>query len=1261
MARPSFATRFCSLGVVVALLIQLGIPHPKASAQNSNFESRSQKALAITRELSKCKHNSQDQRQFLDQIKSGLTQAVAAGAAGASNGSSNAAGANNSESCAIDGSKLSQFQAQIQKIQAAANSQYAGQVDLKSAQAFSRELRNQVLRNAIVSHVDAAYRYPFANQIRKVESTVEWFCGNQCNEAEKSELKTLVGNYRDGFQKSQRSFATESEAQAELNRKLGLINERHAEIFQDFKARKKLEAQEARQNAQLNRTRPAIDTMVDTRKIEMDRRNYFDRLDRAEQAELQARYSATFYHYTQSGVGLLMYTAAFRNSKALGAPGSLKAPQGLVSKGVHEVLKDTHALAQRTIKQHESFAAAKSVTDQNLSPLLEAFKTNPVAAGQVLLAHPEWTALICGLMVKIESQDQTKRNQGKALEVLAWGGMILGGVLIATGVLSAAGLALGAASASAISTLTLVNIGVGLGSTALNTAYTVDRKNTLRVESMQIQQSKNSGTSSASIGDQLIEQYGGELKSLPSNSKLVFQGVMSVLPFGVNKLAAPLARATTQWGAKSPTVAKLLDWTAAAKTNPKLASGLDVLNFSCGALQVSECEQLLTAFQVLPLKRQQGILENPKLLKEFTSAHFAKNQVKSASTFSQVKPSAEAQKTFDEFDLKLSRVGSITVKDQGKSGTCVLHAGCNYFKLNGDIPEGAELDVQQLDGLRIWERTKLAILKARVAPEPEKTVQGILDEGNFADDGLNTIVLRTPRLLDESSVPRLPAMFQEKQRAALEKELAGLLADEKLNRKEKLDRLDAIMTKYYGKFEFDRPTHQALANKKFEIFRMGETPFFHENSSFNFKTSTTPSYLAKITEVDSGSPHLGILEHTEGVSRQVSAVAAEGNQSLVQQILSKPMTRDEALVEKEAFYMDVDGMFKRVRFIAKNHLGYVVQPIVPGSKAFVLPEHLNLFGVPSVDVASKTKNMRGTLSVSAKKWVQANDRSKAPAKQIEAIIEERLRQDKPLIITVDGFGYDHANGTLNAEGGEGGHAMVIVGAKKNGGQLDELLLLNSWGQDQGNQGYYRVKWQELVRRESFAVISETQATDAAGSGVPATRALANDRLDAPPDVRPSTLSIQKLKQQARDAVDYLNPKVWIERYRESHAKSKREPVVEFDSYEHARNYVFNFKPLESLGFTLPNSNEWKRYFSRLPASKAAGKVTGWEQTLQNGSHARIRLDYSPELGTHYNIEVRHLKPNGGFEHVKLAVPFKCGNQACGEQEYQKIIERMNKR
>ena len=145
---------------------------------------------------------------------------------------------------------------------------------------------------------------------------------------------------------------------------------------------------------------------------------------------------------------------------------------------------------------------------------------------------------------------------------------------------------------------------------------------------------------------------------------------------------------------------------------------------------------------------------------------------------------------------------------------------------------------------------------------------------------------------------------------------------------------------------------------------------------------------------------------------------------------------------------------------------------------------------------------------------------------------------------------------------------------------------------------------------------------------------------------------------SKHADEMLDVSNWVRESRRHHFKKLGDPTVNLSSIERARKYAYEFPGLTRLGFGPVNKIAWKRVYGRMEVSRSLGKFIGWERKLPNGNWARVRIDYSPSQGAHYNIEVRVKDISGVYESHNLAVAFSCAERPCTEADYAKMLERM---
>jgi hypothetical protein len=153
------------------------------------------------------------------------------------------------------------------------------------------------------------------------------------------------------------------------------------------------------------------------------------------------------------------------------------------------------------------------------------------------------------------------------------------------------------------------------------------------------------------------------------------------------------------------------------------------------------------------------------------------------------------------------------------------------------------------------------------------------------------------------------------------------------------------------------------------------------------------------------------------------------------------------------------------------------------------------------------------------------------------------------------------------------------------------------------------------------------------------------------------LNLQARCKDLEKAADYLNSKNILKAYK----GQGKEPSIKLLDVNQARAYTYKHPALDELGFGSPSANtlsDWKPYKSRLEKSSFYNKKIGYEKKLPDGSSARVRLDWDPETGGHYNIEIFKAKIDGKSENLKLKVEFDCMGKKCTQGEILKMVEKL---
>ncbi|UXR64799.1 tolA protein [Bdellovibrio bacteriovorus] len=149
----------------------------------------------------------------------------------------------------------------------------------------------------------------------------------------------------------------------------------------------------------------------------------------------------------QAGTELLLYTKAIRERKNKDI---------IVRKDIVTAFKEV----DDELKIHADYLkdSVKKDVDEALQSLLV---TNPAASAQYLMENPGAMGMVCKLL---QDYDRKARNKETLDKAIFWGGLVVGGVLLATGIGAGAGAAVLSGTAAA-GTLTTVAAGAALAGT----------------------------------------------------------------------------------------------------------------------------------------------------------------------------------------------------------------------------------------------------------------------------------------------------------------------------------------------------------------------------------------------------------------------------------------------------------------------------------------------------------------------------------------------------------------------------------------------------------------------------------------------------------------------------------------------------------------------------------------------------------------------------------------------------------------------------
>ncbi|MBU6153696.1 MAG: hypothetical protein KGP28_05280 [Bdellovibrionales bacterium] len=715
---------------------------------------------------------------------------------------------------------------------------------------------------------------------------------------------------------------------------------------------------------------------------------------------------------------------------------------------------------------------------------------SPAAAGAVLnelsdFLDPTSTAnLYCKSFKRIADQAKLDQNMQNAV---VWGGLIVGGVLMVTGIGAAVGGAL-AASAAAAATATTVGGyafigGLALGATTLG-FESVDAVNKYDSYRSSVH-SVFTGNSDGKGAQQLEEEYQAFIDA--RNNAALSAGFMIVDIAGLGQINdikrlrnlkalyqnEELLKTLKLSGVHPSEIEKtLLEMSANPKMVEDFLSGKSVRSASAGSEKGPA--------EVISTQAEGG--KRPLLEKPLPSASAGVTSSREGFLkFIGWDPQGRARKKLlNEYDLTADGVRNHRVRDQGQSGTCSVHAACSMLEMNGALPKGKTIDLQYVDGLRIWERMNGLFLNGQSA-DAAADVKGILGEGNYDRDILDLFAERAPPLISIEDAAKPQRMFQKTERADLQKELIAIL-DSKDGIEHQQKMLDQVMRKYYGDVRVDRSVRKSVKGGEFVLLRHSDGNVMKNPE---LKSVNTQDLNKRMFSKD-----------VDYFPKVVDEISEEGSLVRGQTIFGSSKTQDLTVIKEEVegflhnlapvsgeantkgrtLYMKVEGVYKRVSRdpdtgVLKDYNGNPIPAEKQGGLFMPKDETYGDVSFPGKDVVmsrveSRYPVMRGRSSTA----LNFNE-ALTGIGRIESEIIDQLSSGKSIYATFAETGYQAKGGLHHSPEAKGLHAMVIVGAKLNpDGSLKEILLANSWGKDAGKQGFYSLPWGEDVKKQLVQII-----------------------------------------------------------------------------------------------------------------------------------------------------------------------------------------------
>lgn len=139
----------------------------------------------------------------------------------------------------------------------------------------------------------------------------------------------------------------------------------------------------------------------------------------------------------------------------------------------------------------------------------------------------------------------------------------------------------------------------------------------------------------------------------------------------------------------------------------------------------------------------------------------------------------------------------------------------------------------------------------------------------------------------------------------------------------------------------------------------------------------------------------------------------------------------------------------------------------------------------------------------------------------------------------------------------------------------------------------------------------------------------------------------------------MNGEKFMEAYKKhKSAGNKDELRVVVDDVNQARKMAYLFPALKDMGFPSVGGKGWEPFKVTMDKSSLKGMQSGWQMKNANGDIARVRLDFDPNKGGHYNIEVFKKGPQGK-EPYKLSIEFNCNGKPCTGDQIKKMAKNFN--
>ena len=637
---------------ILSLILESALPL-SALADGPGFDARIKNALQAKAVLASCAKSINDRRGLIQQLESGLVSGVSSAP----------------ETCQTNPMIGTQFQKFLKDFKKVAPSTASLKTNVSSASEvkLASELRMQSLRNSLMTYLDAEVRYdldaPKPQTYFKSATAVKLFCSDSkghdtCTEGERAELGKIVADYRTSFNRLGLKPSKPSEVKKDLNTWFDALNQAYAPVAAANQRANQVsfgptfDPNHPNQYATRDETANIVRPYENRVKAQIVKNEVIPELKKYKETERR------FLEDSEQGFGVLLYTKAMRSVLDKQAPGSKKIPSdATIRSAVREVRSESLNLAHDVNSELVSTIANQSAGKKFLgsagtaaayllSPVTtlifgnpfdlkksikKMLKTNPVAAGQVLTAHPELATEVCAIAKEIASDDAIDHYTQKGLQVVTWGGMIVGGVMIATGVFSPAGalvetasvagaeaIALEAtataglgATSSAIATLGVVNQALGYSALIGNSLYLVKHHQDLKEGIASNQRGLITGN-----GGSLAELKSLEYQKSREGIEVAETAAMILVPLGLSKAGSLFRNVKLLEGTRAAALFEEMS-AVGSRLKPKELAMLKSVELACAAMDQKTCAVLAGMLHSKPLPEQRKILSSTENLEKF--------------------------------------------------------------------------------------------------------------------------------------------------------------------------------------------------------------------------------------------------------------------------------------------------------------------------------------------------------------------------------------------------------------------------------------------------------------------------------------------------------------------------------------------------------------------------------------------------------------------------------------------------------------------